>query len=664
MTTYQYSSLNEALKETRLLTLEPGDFSADLHVSIHKVALSPENPPIYEALSYVWGSKRRLRKIQVGSSKIAITQNLAIALPYLRYRDKARILWIDAICINQQDLRERSSQIKLMGDVYKSADRVIVWLGTQKDNSTQALKALSQLSLEIQVDYVDYRMSQASTISDPQWSDTSKALPYSDQELRNIDALLHRPWFSRLWVWQEIKLANHNAVVYCGSDSISWQSLRRAASCMSFKQRLGNLSFSSFRGLRSRINEITTMCDVENPRSFGELIRGASFCDCSEPKDRIYATMSLLHGADKKMKIEPDYAKTTEQVFEDLVLQHIENRNLLEMLTHCNLQSDGSAGTSTWVLKILRKCNLQCDRPAEMPTWVPNWGVANEATPVWNAGRASGLSVATVVHKGGGILNVAGVISATITVAQKLLLEGYQYETMADEIRRLAPTNFEDVRYVSGGSLLDALTSTLCIDSFYNRTRPPFAQFARFEQSREVVRAILRTKTPVPPYSSIADEILYLESVLLYAQGRSFIKTKEGYIGLAPKATKPGDQISVLLGCPMPLVLRPVATSASSQHQYKVVGECYVHGLQDGEAFLGPLPDDWQPIMLRDQGVRRAFWEKGSGKLQYDDPRLEDGEWDTTERELVRFNGGSISLKITPNFLRRRGINVQSLDLI
>ena len=665
MTTYQYSPLNEALKEIRLLTLEPGDFSADLHVSIHHVVLSPEKPPIYEALSYVWGTIFSQTAIRVGSSKIAITQNLAAALPYLRYKDKTRTLWIDAISVDQHNLRERSSQVRMMGEIYQSADRVVVWLGTQKDNSSQILKALSQLSLEINVNYLNPAMSPASAKSDPDWSDSRKVLPYSDQELQNLDALLSRPWFSRLWVWQEIKLANHNAIVHCGSDSISWQSFRRAVFCISMKQGLGSISRPHFRRLSNNLFEIVNMCDAENSKGFGDMIRGSNFCACSDPKDRIYAILSLRNEEDKRIKIEPDYTKTTGQVYEDLVLRYIESRNLLELLRYCNVRNDSWAGMRTWARKWLRYCNLQNDRSAETPTWVPNWDVAHAAVHLPGDGRANGFSVARVVYKGRGILNVTGVISATITAAQETRIHDNNYKTITDEIRRLAPTNCEEIRYVSGGSMLDALTSTLCVNSFSTTARPPVAYSAGFEESREVVRSILQNKPLPSPYFPSADEVKYIDAVLTYAQGRSFITTKEGYMGLAPKGTKPGDQVSVLLGCSAPLILRPTATSKSSQCQYKVLGECHVHGLQDGEAFLGPLPNKWQRIRLRDRDCYRlANVDKETGKIQYEDPRLEDGDWDMAQRETIRLHDGTITLEITPEFLKRRGINVQSFDLI
>ena len=641
MAPYQYLPLNESLQEIRVLTLHPGDFSADIQISIHKVALSPERPPTYEALSYVWGTTENPSDIKVGPSgndKIAITQNLAVALPYLRYKNEIRTLWVDAICINQQNLRERSSQVKMMGDIYQLADRVIVWLGTEKDDSTHVLKTLSQLSSNVKVDYLNLSISPASANSDPQWSDTSKLLPYSRQEIWDIDALLRRPWFSRLWVWQEVRLAKSNAVVVCGWDSIPWQSFRRALFCMSLKQGADNFPTMEFHRLRARINDIANMGDTENFRGFGNTIRRSAFCGCSDPRDRIYAMLSLLNRDERDIKIDPDYTKSTWQVYQDLVFGFIEGRGTPELLRHCDLQND---------------------RSAEMPTWVPNWDVPKTVEPLWGDGKACGHSMAKLTHKGGGILSVTGVISATIIKAEEWTFKDKDYMTVIDEIRRLAPPDFEDVGYDFGGSLINAVVSIYCANTFDQSTRPPTVRWPAFERSRELVLEILRNKHLTPDCPPGTDERRYLDFVLTYCEGRSFITTKEGYIGLAPKTAKPGDQICVLLGCTMPLVLHPTSDS-----QYEVVGECHVHGLQDGEAFLGPLSDEYQPILVWDQGYYSAFIDKRTGEIQYEDPRLEDGDWDTSARAPIRLHDGLISLKVTPNILKRRGVNVQSIDLI
>ncbi len=645
MASYKYSPLNEKRNEIRVLTLHPGDFSADIHVSIQKVALTAENPPIYEALSYVWGTTDNPVSIKVGPSgndRLAITQNLAVALPYLRYENEIRTLWIDAICINQQDLRERSSQVKGMGDIYRLADRVVVWLGTEKDNSADVLRTLSHLGSQIKVSFLTGTFSPASSESNPYWSDESETIPYSSQELCDMDALLHRPWFSRLWVWQEIQLARSNSILVCGSEIILWQSFRRAIFCVNSKDWDSDLIRAPFR-LKRRIMQVIAASDTESVDTFGGASRSLASCKCTDPRDRIYAVMSLLRGSDRDFKIEPDYTQTTAQVYLDAALRYIEHRERLNILTFCELQSD---------------------RPAEMPSWVPNWEDAHTATSLGTGESACGHSMAKVQCKRDGVLSVTGVISATVSTAEKMILQN-DYMQVFDQTRRLVPPNAENSAYVSGGSLIDAFFRTFCANSFRDTARPRREDYPQFQESRDSVLAVLQNKDLIPEYCFHDDVSVYLGLVRKYCDKRSFITTEikientteEGYIGLAPKATRPGDQICVLLGCDKPLVLRP-----TSSLQYQVVGECYVYGLGDGKAFLGPLPENYQAILvfLEAQGSYRGFVNKDTGHVQYNDPRISD----VSEGLRARFPDGSIVPVLTPDILTRRGVKLQEFDLI
>jgi hypothetical protein len=126
---YEYLPLNEEASHIRLLTLLPGKFSTKIHIDLHIEQLTTERRPRYEALSYVWGSTQDLIDIFIGPSTqytIGVTQNLASALRYHRYQDRERVLWVDAICVNQKDLQERSKQVKRMANIYTMANRVLV----------------------------------------------------------------------------------------------------------------------------------------------------------------------------------------------------------------------------------------------------------------------------------------------------------------------------------------------------------------------------------------------------------------------------------------------------------------------------------------------------------------------------------------------------------
>ncbi|KAH8716724.1 heterokaryon incompatibility protein-domain-containing protein, partial [Phaeosphaeriaceae sp. PMI808] len=102
-------------------------FNAPLHLSIHTAGLS--NWPEYKALSYVWGSSEMTSTIHVNNIQCQATTNLVSALRHIREKQTTIILWVDALCINQEDTNERNQQVQMMARIYKSAQEVIAWLG-------------------------------------------------------------------------------------------------------------------------------------------------------------------------------------------------------------------------------------------------------------------------------------------------------------------------------------------------------------------------------------------------------------------------------------------------------------------------------------------------------------------------------------------------------
>jgi hypothetical protein len=105
-----------------------GDISLYLRKAISKVR-TRQSLLEYEALSYTWGSQKGDRQILCNGKEVIVTENCEVALRHLRQTDKPRALWVDAICINQDSVAERSQQVNLMGDLYKLSARTIIWLG-------------------------------------------------------------------------------------------------------------------------------------------------------------------------------------------------------------------------------------------------------------------------------------------------------------------------------------------------------------------------------------------------------------------------------------------------------------------------------------------------------------------------------------------------------
>jgi len=250
MAPYEYSPLDESASEIRLMTLLPGRFKDKTFIIIETAVLTKEHNPQYEALSYAWGSKgnpvdvsvtarqpdrsksfsllgwsRRRRLVACSWGTISVTQNLATALPYLRNRYKPRVLWIDAICVNQQDIAERGQQVKRMAAVYSMARQVMVWLGPEGQKSTLALRAIDDLGSQLRV---DWNIDQVTSVfTGERVTEFTDRFDHNDEIWDSVGDLLRRPWFERLWIWQEVRLARE-AVLLCGDEGVPWESFRRA----------------------------------------------------------------------------------------------------------------------------------------------------------------------------------------------------------------------------------------------------------------------------------------------------------------------------------------------------------------------------------------------------------------------------------------------------
>lgn len=144
--TYEYRPL-PGPKSTRIAILEPAEgFNEPLRLTLKRVSLQNLGRVRYEALSYVWGPVSGDRRVYCDGKIIHITPNCESALRHLRLKKKKRTLWIDALCINQSSNTERSRQVPLMGDIYESASRVLIWLGPGSDEIASVFHRATFLS--------------------------------------------------------------------------------------------------------------------------------------------------------------------------------------------------------------------------------------------------------------------------------------------------------------------------------------------------------------------------------------------------------------------------------------------------------------------------------------------------------------------------------------
>ena len=200
---FSYSPLDPQKREIRLIRILPGTgLSAHVHCDLFKVTLN--SAPRYEALSYTWDAPEPTGSLTVHGVKIAIRKNLEVALKHLRQPHTERIFWIDAACINQDEIQERNEQVGCMRDIYRGATSV-VWLGLESSNSHLAVNLINEAAEHDADDNAWVFELITNSLYDVYW-----------QTLKDF---LDRGYWSRMWIIQEIAHAR-DLVVCCGSKNI------------------------------------------------------------------------------------------------------------------------------------------------------------------------------------------------------------------------------------------------------------------------------------------------------------------------------------------------------------------------------------------------------------------------------------------------------------
>ncbi|KAK2601524.1 hypothetical protein QQS21_004909 [Conoideocrella luteorostrata] len=606
MDRYQYRPLASQSREIRLITLGPGGLPDDLHIELRHETLSTNKPPPYDSLSYAWGTEKELVQIQNGPSStksLVIPQNLATALKYVRYEDRPRVLWIDAICIDQSNTQERSQQVAIMGDIYGMARQVVVWIGTESDDSTFALELLEHIGSKVEVDWSTITMRPAATdASEPEWADKNQRLPYQERDLVALNSLFHRTWFERLWTRQEVRLANTDAIVMCGTKMMSWKALRNSIFAIRLKPGKVFPSEKTTEQFYDRIELIYAIID-ERPRPLQSMLARARIAECSDPRDRVYALLNMLHPNEKALGIVPDHSKTTEELYQHVVLRHIEQYKSLHILSACQLGS------------------------RNMPSWVPDWSTRSVLDPFWYCGEGDKLlDRSDASYLGAGVLQASGLSVATINEVRDLNFP-QQLLHVAEHIIKLLPDNIIDGKYrhENGERLLEAYCRIFCCNEFGEKWSPTRSYTPDTQKSMEFFASMINMdKATMETTVELDAAGIYLSYVYGNCRGRCLFSTKEGYVGLAPKSAKPGDEVCFLFGRDSPMVLRLVKEKSGLKHQ--VVGECYAHGLMAGEAVLGDLPNDMVQVFQKDEASRQnapAYLNRQTGLIQREDPRLE-----------------------------------------
>ncbi|KAK4204968.1 heterokaryon incompatibility protein-domain-containing protein, partial [Triangularia verruculosa] len=258
----------------------------------------------YEAISYVWGSPERQCQVLLNGTSFGVTKSLHEALRCLQLKDEDRVIWVDAICIDQSNEIERGHQVRHMSDVYKEAARVIYWLGPPSLLTDICLDGLELLQEET-------RQVATRSWTKEQWMTAWKSLKANDPrppefERQGLQELLDRSWFRRVWILQEV--ANSQAaIVSSGKRSVSARVFGLAPFLMdvmprSHCQGILDMMPSSFRQ-SSWFSE---------SRDLYTLLENFGGSESSEERDLVYALLGV--SSDAVGAIQPNYQMDEQEV--------------------------------------------------------------------------------------------------------------------------------------------------------------------------------------------------------------------------------------------------------------------------------------------------------------------------------------------------------------
>jgi hypothetical protein len=560
---YTYEPLDTNKRSIRLLTLLPTEeYEAEIRCNIGIEELTWLSA--YDALSYTWGppSDNSPNLIYLNGYPTVVSRNLRSALRALRGPVR-RHLWVDAVCINQEDNDEKSKQVPMMDLIYGKATRTLVWLGDESEQSDLAMARLASFERKEDLENI------------------------SEAENEAIGRLLTRPWFSRVWVVQEFSLAK-KVVFHCGSMSFLWSPIEKVLRTLI---RMNELSASSRR--ESKIPETEILEKLSGSqvllrllmvrmgisreihggfvreRSFHFLLEKHIHLEATRPHDRIYGLLAL----GKSMKVKLSNSPTI---------------TYAESATNVNIAWAKWMVESSKKLDILFACQKTTMEPG-LPSWAPSWKARDKESFVPNFSSAmllfnaaSGLRYIRYNLHSNKVGNLRSPKfsfsdnSQLLSVAGKqiaILDKTYQFKAVEPEyFRRLI--QYLPNGYLSGESqswqdeekehkMREAAVKKITING------TPVQGWTDWQMAKDYAAA--RKRTPAR-----LEKLKYVVET-----NRVHFISKSGCEGLAPKETRVGDVLCLFKGMETPFVLRPV------EETYKLIGECFVDGYMTGWGSTG-----------------------------------------------------------------------------
>lgn len=559
------------------------------------------NDPRYIALSYVWGDPQITKPIVLDGQTVDITTNLWAALSDFVPEGESDFVWIDAICIDQLDDPEKSSQLEIMHEIYQQATFVVAWIGPKNANflPLQFLAKIGHHAVETRGFNEStgdcsfaHEMLKFFSCSGPQFS----------WELLNCKPFFDSAYWTRMWILQEMCFAKAVWVLY-GNEIIHATVLRAAIISLVVSDDLG-VELPSLNA--STIITFLTLASIKLSEKFplSELLiiylGGEYGLQATDPRDKVIALLNMAKDA-TRLGLKADYSQNCEAVYTNTVRALIESGDL-DILFMCEMDE---------------KLSKPLSPDLALPTWVPNFAALPTTT---HFGYKTYYSACGSSKHSANFLSQDG--------RESLLLDSFQIDTLLDRSLSL-----DEVYIKHGGDRVreeirrtqrmphKTLHSLLWLGEFENLLKghgmserelsssgalwkvpivdyqlqengpagygsdPNTVVWKRAYQETYDSYRTLRGWSQAP--ANCDDRMKWFEEQsLIYVRSmsklsylyRGFLTSTHHYLNLSPNAIKAGDIVVIFLGAKVPYILRK-----GRYNNYQIVGPCYVHGVMEGE---------------------------------------------------------------------------------
>jgi hypothetical protein len=572
-----------------------------------------EDAEPYECISYTWGSGLQTRNIEIDGKSVPVSQTVYDILCERRSLVQDRFIWIDSICIDQQNLDEKGEQVPLMTEIYSRASRVVVHLGApfDPDKSLQVTALIRKLAL-----FPGAVASELRGIASNAMFRNYDGTP----EWNALLEFLSHPFFSRVWVVQEIAVASDLAVVV-GNNYTPWGLMTAAIRNVSGS---GLIKYTSRHGLhdRSPLENAThfrrmtamrnTLCDGGVPRLARVLSTFHTF-DATNPRDKVFALKGISDAKDDD-DLPVDYKIDTCSLVCQTARCLVKRGQYFEVVY--------AAGTG-WR-----------EQKDGVPSWVPDWTVqpagpkgfrfldSLEEAPF----SASGSHAARLqVSLDGKSCTAFGArIGHVAKLSEPLSMSDEDVDTATkftegshiiiskwmSDVRSLVEAYFPETCDENEGFNHDQMLLATIVGGRDNQgsyVSSEFLEKVRAWESQMKQPSVLEEKfgktEDLSAMSARVPDLVDFKAVqeAMGNTGQSYgarlAIIDENFTGLVPPRTREGDMVCILSGAHTPVLLRRRSGPAPNNTLYELVGTCYIQGAMLGE--LSHLLEDLQEFELR-----------------------------------------------------------------